>query len=452
MKTTLNIPRLRNIFLCGYGVSLSGDWLGIAALGWLLREEMQLGGSAYGLVSAAFALSFLVASPVAGIVARKKPLLSVIFLANLLQCLGSYLICYGATSHSISFAAIILIRVVSGACSSFKEVGESEFLKRLVGESESKAIIGWTHNLYYLARAALGYLSAIILSYLGTAWLFGIDGTTFLVMTLILITLTIIGGDQLSIKLKSPFLNHSEESPTESTESSWSVIKKRFRAYGQAFSYIWTRSDLMMLTLIIFVLEGVGYSCWLLAPTVVRVSFNEDSGFWYGMFLSISGMGGVLGMRYYSWAVKRSSAAQRKIFSSLIFMNVLFIGLLACSGDALQFSLIYGLAIFSWAPFSSYVKTYFLHQQESAFANSALQCVVRGIAPLSRLFCVSIVVFATSDPQLQILLCAISAGLILSYLLLVQISWRQQLLSQMFSNGVFDRPEQVKPVDEILGK
>lgn len=449
MNRPLDIRRLRNIFLCGYGASLSGDWLAVAAVGWLLREEMNLNGSIYGMVSAVSAFTFLLSSPIAGKIVRERSLSSILLISNLLLGLGSFLICYGIKSQTITLFLIVLIRISTGIFSAFKEVGEVEYLKRLIGESESKAVISTTSNMYYVARAGLGFVSAIVLSTLGTAWLFAIDGASFVLMAISLISIAAIGGIELISRLKSPFTVQDGATLRRSEGLSAAVIG-RFRDYSQSFSYVATRPDLRLLLLLTFLLEGFGYTCWLLAPTVILVSFHEDSGYWYGMFLSISGIGGLIGMQFYKRAVRLSAKKQRSIFPVLTLLNVIFIGLLSICENVVQFSIIYALAIFAWAPFISYVKTFFLHQQESALANGALQCVIRGIAPLSRWMCVSVVILLTSNPLHQTLICAVVSGAFIFYSLIVCASWRKLTLDAMFGSSAFRDPSIGKVIDEAV--
>lgn len=365
----------RTIFLFGRWFSSSGDWLTAAALGWLIANLLDGGSSAYATSRLITALAVVFASPaVAALLSRYKPKW-VLLLGCALAVAVSLSFAITAAfnvqlTKDISLLSLFLLSGLSGFSLAVRDGAEQKIMLKLVdGDGQYQLETQWT-KLYYIGRIFFGSLAGIILGFLGVAPLFLLDSLTFVVLAC---------SGIMAFRFETHESAHSSEQ-TKTRTFAWDMFRQMLRNYMQAFKILADLPNLRFWLLVLFFVEGFGFSAWTYAPEIVRNELG-GSGFAYGAIIGSGGLGGLLGAICYSQLLKLGRGAQG-ILMVLGTLIALF-GLSACAlaPKLWVFGGGYAVALFGWTWIHPTMRVRFrTNERESALLTAFLSLVVLGLS------------------------------------------------------------------------
>ncbi|MDR1195375.1 MAG: MFS transporter [Endomicrobium sp.] len=214
---SLNIKNYRYFFL-GQTVSVTGGWLQMTAMPWLVYE---MTGSAAMLGTVAFLnqIFMLIIAPFAGSFADKFNRKRMILLTQSVLCLSSGALALLTLSGYVKIWHIVFIAVVNGLTNSFDMTLRQSFVLDLVPKNNLMNAIGLNSLVNNSARVVGPALAGIVIAKLGAGYCFLVNSLSFAcaITALIMIRPLRQNIENAVTSLKDKFINAAKFLKKEKT-------------------------------------------------------------------------------------------------------------------------------------------------------------------------------------------------------------------------------------------
>ena len=346
------LPSGARLFLAGRWVSSAGNWLFTTALGWALVNDFG-GGSEYFAASRLLnALGVALFASATGPLLERLSGISVLIVSCIFACMVSLMTAAVVWNTGKVPLGSINLEVIwwmlgaslaSGAALAYIDASEQRIQALLVSrELQPMLENAWT-KLYYVGRIVFGLVSGVILAAFGCAPLFVIDGCTFVVLAVVAsVTVRLVPHTATAI---DPVTRTRSMFGTAIAGTAYS-----FRNDAKAIRLVLTRADLCFIFVVLFVVEGVGFTAWNFLPAIIKQEFGAD-GFAYGAVVCLSGVGGLIGIISREVLLKPRPQLGPWLFVAGAFLAPLGLVGVSCSGNYWILSGFYVIALLGWSWF-----------------------------------------------------------------------------------------------------
>jgi MFS family permease len=276
----------------GSCTSSIGTWMQIVAQGWLiyrLTHNPRLLALDQVLNGLPIFLFSLMTGVIADRVERRKILLG----SQIVQMLSAGVLTVLVATGTVHVWHILCLSFLSGTAQAFGAPAYSALIPTLVEKEDMPNAIA-LNSIQFNAAVIVGpALSAIVLARFGMTWCFALNAVSFLA--------PVIALSMLHIR----FL------PVKTGETVYESLK-------QGLSFVWKQGSMAMLIVLAFSMTFLTAPSRTFLPVFAKEIFGRQAGT-YAMFLSISGMGSIVGALTVAWL----GNIQRKGRVALTMMIVL---------------------------------------------------------------------------------------------------------------------------------
>lgn len=257
------------LFFTGQLVSLVGTWMQLVAQGWLV---LRLTNSPFmlGLVAFAGSLPILVIPLFAGVVVDHFDRRKLILIAQILLMLSAYVLAALTWSGAVRVGHVIALAALGGVVSSFDMPGRQAFLVEMVGREDLPNGIALNSMTYNGARTVGPAIAGIVLTVIGEAGCFFINGVSYLAVIWSLLAIEVPAREVAKVGL---------------------AMRARIR---EGLSYVWRHRPTFYLLLLIALTSGLAAQYQVLMPVFARDILHGGPRA-YGFLLAAQGVGAVLG-------------------------------------------------------------------------------------------------------------------------------------------------------------
>ena len=258
----------------GACTSSIGTWMQIVAQGWLIYE---LSHSAFllGLDQFLGSIPIFLFSLVGGVVADRMERRTVLIGSQIVQMTCALVLTILAAFHAIQVWHMLLCSFISGLAQSFGGPAYSALIPTLVKKEDMPNAIA-LQSMQFNTAVVLGpALAGPVLAKFGYTLCFGLNALSFIA--------PIISLSMLSVRF----------APEKTTESILDSMKQGFR-------FIRKQGAMEALMVLAFCMTALAVPMRTLFPVYAKDIFHRGSGT-YATFLSISGVGSILGALVVAW-------------------------------------------------------------------------------------------------------------------------------------------------------
>jgi MFS family permease len=259
------------IWASGALVSNVGTWMQRTAQDWIVLTKLtHHDATAVGFVMALQFGPQLLMLPLSGLVAdrfNQRTILKVTqaVMALLALALGMLII-----TNTVQLWQVYLFALVLGCVQAFDTPARQTFVSQLVVGPNLSNAVGLNSASFNLARTIGPAVAGVLIAVIGSGWVFMINFISF-------------GAVLASLFL----LRTSELQPAPRAKS------KKGNLVG-GFRYVWTRPDIMMILVVIFIFGTFGMNFPIYISTMATVVFHSGAA-GFGTLSSIIAIGSVIG-------------------------------------------------------------------------------------------------------------------------------------------------------------
>ena len=259
------------LFFVGQLVSLIGTWMQAMAQAWLVYE---ITGSPFklGIVAALQFLPVLVFGLFMGVFVdkfRKKRIIIITQIISMLQAFALFGLAY---FNMIEYWHILILAGFLGCINALDMPARQAYVIELVGRKDVVNAIGLNSAVFNTARIVGPAIAGILMTGIGTAWCFFLNGVSFIG---VIIALSMIHG-------------RVEESTAEIAHQKKKI--NVFKDIKDGLSYIYKTPILFNTALIILFVNILGFNYNVLLPVFAKAILGlREKGF--GFLLSSLGVG-----------------------------------------------------------------------------------------------------------------------------------------------------------------
>lgn len=185
--SAFKFPNFRLYFI-GQTISLSGSWMQIVAQGWLVFEltknELWL-----GLVACAAGLPSLLLSPLAGVLVERIHTRKLLLATQTVQMFLALALAFLTFTNTIQVWHIMVLAFLLGVTNAIDAPSRQAIVADLVDRDHLASGIAMNSIIFNLSRVIGPVIGGILLTQVGPAWCFLINGLSFIA---VLITLYIM--------------------------------------------------------------------------------------------------------------------------------------------------------------------------------------------------------------------------------------------------------------------
>lgn len=330
--------RSRNyrLFFSGQSISLVGTWMTRVATGWLVY---RLTGSSVllGVVSFAGQAPAFFLAPLAGVLVDRWDRHRTLVVTQILSLLQSFAIAGLALAGVIKVWHIIALAIVQGVVNAFDMPARQAFVVEMVNErGDISNAIALNSSMVNAARLIGPALAGIIISAVGEAWCFFIDGVSYIavVASLLLMRITPLAPAATGTRM------------TDQLREGWDYVA----------TSVPIRSILLLLALIS--LAGMPYA--VLMPVIASEVLHGGPNT-LGLLMAASGLGALIGAL--KLAMRRSVVGLGK-------------RIVVCSGLFGLSLILFGWSTHLWLSLLIMPVIGFSMMQHMAASNTILQTIV----------------------------------------------------------------------------
>ena len=264
--------RSRNyrLFFSGQSISLIGTWMTRIATGWLVY---RLTGSAVllGTVSFAGQAPAFFLAPLAGVLVDLWDRHRTLVVTQVASMLQSFAIAALALTGVIKVWHIVALAVVQGIVNAFDMPARQSFVVEMVDRREDLSnAIALNSSMVNAARLVGPALAGVVISAVGEAWCFVVDGVSYIAVIVSLLL--------MRIGRRAPALSHSKVG--EQLREGWQYVARSAPI----------RSILLLLALVS--LAGMPYA--VLMPVIASEVLHGGANT-LGVLMAASGLGALAG-------------------------------------------------------------------------------------------------------------------------------------------------------------
>jgi hypothetical protein len=400
-------------FLIGYAASMSGNWLRIATVGWIIKEGLGLGSEWYACYAGVCAILSTLLSPIASSIIRKGSRKLTLAVGNFLLCINALLFAAMYYFDQLGFPLLLLLGLFSNFCHTFTNIAEDVFLKEVTKIKHLHTVNHIRDILTWATRIVFATSAGFILLRYGPAILFVVDSITFAIM---FFCITLVKLD--------PKIDFSTR-----------ILKKQFSFFGM-FKFAYQDYITRFACTLRLIVDTFAFITWYLLPTIILDELGGSS-YDYGMIIGLSGVGGIisLALTWYFRPKKELGTVLFVLFFFLIPIGLMIVGIAPILFEkkwAIWFmALGYGLAIFSSCPSFLACRLYLQSSKEPEYGIGAfLQCnaisyvLIWGITSISANF-------EIKSSELVVLSCFF-ALILLAMRFLINIKGTKEIFNKLF--------------------
>jgi predicted MFS family arabinose efflux permease len=337
LRSTFSAFRHRNFrfFYIGHLLSLSGTWLQITALGWLVLEltdsELWL-----GVVNAGTAFPILLFSLYAGVIADRFDKRAILLAAQGIAFLQALALAVLTHLGMVGIGWIVALVLILGVANAFEIPTRQSFFIELVGERDLTNAIALNSSAFNATRMVGPAIAGALIGAVGIAACFYGNAISYLAAV----------GGLLAIRRPRP-------EPVPQTISTWAGIR-------EGFSWIWNQRVARAIVLFVATASVLAFPFTMLLPVFAR-DLLQVGPQGLGWLFSATGAGALLGGLLLTTLSERIPRGQLLLGSAMAFS--FFVGAFALSP-----SFLLSIALLAATGFCMILST--------ATANSLLQALV----------------------------------------------------------------------------
>lgn len=197
----LSDPNFR-IYFCGQIVSMTGGWIQVVALGWLV---FRLTDSSFwvGVVGFATGAATFLASPISGVISdrvERRKFLAGIELACIVPPLLLTILLF---IDNVELWQIILIALAIGIGNGFEMTARQAFVADLVPPEFLRSAISMNLTAYRLANVVAPFLAGAVIDALSETWCFALNAASYVAIITGLLLMKIPAREKLERKAGS---------------------------------------------------------------------------------------------------------------------------------------------------------------------------------------------------------------------------------------------------------
>lgn len=178
---SIKLLRNRNylIYFSGQLISMSGTWMQSVAQAWLVYR-MSHSGYWLGIITFAGQLPAFLASPFAGVLSDQFDRRKVLIWAQVISMIQAFILAALVYWKKVELSHVALLSVLLGFVNAFDMTARHAFAVDMVGKGELTSAIALNSVLINLSRVFGPVIAGALLSALGEAWCFTINGLSYI--------------------------------------------------------------------------------------------------------------------------------------------------------------------------------------------------------------------------------------------------------------------------------
>ncbi len=317
----------------GQCVSLIGTWMQNIGQSWLV---FTLTGSPFllGLVGTIQFLPVTIFSLFAGVVVDRFPKKKILLITQSISMILAFVLSFLVFTHKVRYEHILILALLLGFTNTLDMPTRQTFIVEVVGKKDLMNAIALNSATFNLARILGPAVGAVLMSKLGAAWCFLLNGLSFVAV--------IFGLLQI------------EPIPYVRKENDKGKILDEIK---DGLKYIYKTPILFKTVLMVTIMGIFAFNYNVLLPVFTKNVLHQSEGT-YGFLMSSLGIGSLIGALTVS--LKSKSGPKTRI---LVMSSIIVSILLVCTGFS-RYQYLTALALAATGIFNIYFST---------TANSTLQ-------------------------------------------------------------------------------
>lgn len=284
-------------YFIGQLISLTGTWLQIVALGWLVLE---LTHSAFwvGAVSAIGAFPAIVLSLFGGVIIDRFDKKKILYITQLLSFTFAFTLGILTVFHWVSLESVIVLSFLLGAVSAVDLPTRQAFTIQMVGKEGLTSAIALNSGIFNGARVLGPGVAGLLIASFGTGGAFLLNGLSFLIVVI------------------SLFYIHVESMLPK-------VHPHPITAIKEGLTYAYHHRSIRLLLMFSSVVSIFGWSYGTVLPVMVAQVFHKGAAE-LGYMYAAAGVGALLGTILVSVYSKKVSLLVFILGGNTIFSVFMF--------------------------------------------------------------------------------------------------------------------------------
>ncbi|MEI6080028.1 MAG: MFS transporter [bacterium] len=290
------------LFFIGQLVSLTGTWMQVMAQAWLVytitNSPFKL-----GVVSVIQFFPTMILAMFAGVFVDKFQKKNILILTQILSMLQAFALFALAYFNIIQFWHILVLASVLGCTNALDAPARQSYVIELVGRKDVVNAIGLNSAIFNVARIVGPAIAAIMMTGIGTAWCFFLNGLSFIGVIIALL-----------------MIKHDFDKESAAVKKEIKIL----RDVKDGFSYIYRTPILFKTSLIVLFFTTFGFNYNVLIPVFAKTVLGlKEKGF--GFLLSSLGVGSLIGALSVSIKMKSGPKTRTLVVSCILVGATLFL-------------------------------------------------------------------------------------------------------------------------------
>ncbi len=273
MSTTFASLQFRNyrLWFSGALVSNIGTWMQRLGQDWLILTRLTDNSSlAVGIGTALQFGPSLLFSPLAGVVADRFDKRRILLVTQSLAAVLTTALGILTVTDVVALWHVYVLAGLLGIVSAFDAPARQTFVSEMVPTTRLSNAVGLNSTAFNGARLIGPGIAGLLIAAIGTGWLFIINGLSY------------IGPIMALLAMRESELFRLPPTPKE---------KGMVR---QGFDYVRSRSDIVVITVVVGVISAFGLNFGMTTALMSRVEFGKGAGE-YGLVGSVLAIGSLTG-------------------------------------------------------------------------------------------------------------------------------------------------------------
>jgi MFS family permease len=271
LRRTFASLAVRNfrLYFIGQAISLSGSWMRMVALSWLVLS-LTHSGTQLGLITAAQTLPILLLGVFGGVIVDRRDNKRLLVVTQ--TCLGLLSLVIGllVVGHAVHLWMLYVIAVMSGLISVVDNPARQTFVVQMVGESMLRNAVTLNSTIMNMARIIGPSIAAVLIATVGIGLCFIIDAGTFAAILIVLF-----------------LMKRSELHPVETSPRAPGQLRAGLR-------YAWSNPTLRITLLMMVIIGTFAYEFPVVLPVFATITLDGNATT-YSLLTAAMGLGAIFG-------------------------------------------------------------------------------------------------------------------------------------------------------------
>ncbi len=409
------------VYFIGYACSVSGNWLRVAAVGWMIANNFKLGSEEFGMYGGLMAIVQLLVSPIAANTIKNKSRKTILVYSNIVLFVATMVLSILCFIDRINFNIFLVLGIFLNIAHCFVTPAEDYLVKELV-PADQLTIANHQKELFLWITRIISCVGAgFLISWVGLGALFLIDSLSFLVMIICLRKIStrpnIVEGSSANNVGTNPI---------------------------PMIRFIYHDSTTRLICLLRYIMDSFVFISWYLIPAIIKDgqgSQKEGSAIDYGNVIGFSGVGAIIGI-IMMWHIHPRKRIGAIVFFVLVLTMPIAQILVGISETVFFATFGYALSLFACIPLSVMNRQYLQTCKEPSYALSANHLAailsiltIWGIVSLAKFF-------EIKDSRLLIY-CCLTSIVLATLTFLSNIKETKKLLYDLF----WREPTEIKTIE-----